>query len=89
MVLVLDWGPSVEDAVEAQKKLRDELLTAPGDNASMDELNSLPYLDSVVRETLRLYAPIPFTSRVAVKDDVLPLSTPVKDKLGRVHESVQ
>ena len=55
----------------------------------MDELNSFPYLDSVVRETLRLYAPVPFTSRVAAKDDVLPLDTPVKDKLGGVHESIQ
>ena len=69
-------------------KLRDELLQVSSDSPSMDELNALPYLDAVVRETLRLYAPLPFTFRVAVRDDVLPLSTPVRDKLGRDHESI-
>lgn len=76
-------------APKAQKKLRDELLQVSSDSPSMDELNALPYLDAVVRETLRLYAPLPFTFRVSVKDDVLPLSTPVRDKVGKVHESLQ
>ena len=28
------------------------------DSPTMDQLNSLPYLESVVREALRLYAPV-------------------------------
>lgn len=36
----------------------------------MDELNSLKYMDWVVRETMRLYAPVPSTVRMATKDDV-------------------
>ena len=54
----------------------------------MDELNALPYLDGVVRETLRVHAPVPSTLRVAVEDDILPLTTPVTDRNGKVYESI-
>ena len=54
----------------------------------MDEVNSLPYLDSVIRETLRIHAPVPATMRVAVKDDIVPLGTPFVDKKGKVHNSI-
>ena len=54
----------------------------------MDELNALPYLDSVVRETMRLHAPVPSTVRVATKDDILPLSKPFTDKRGRIQEGI-
>jgi hypothetical protein len=43
----------------AQKRLREELLTVSTDNPTMDQLNELPYLDCVVRETLRIHAPVP------------------------------
>ncbi|THH11443.1 hypothetical protein EW146_g8046 [Bondarzewia mesenterica] len=65
-----------------QSKLRVELLAHPTDTPTMDELNSLPYLDAVVREVLRLYAPVGNTERVAVQDDVIPLNTEFVDKDG-------
>ncbi|RXW13391.1 hypothetical protein EST38_g12458 [Candolleomyces aberdarensis] len=74
---------------EVQTKLRNELLSISTDNPTMDELNSLPYLDSVVRESLRLYAPVPFTQRLSVKEDVIPLSQPFTDKKGKVHEYLE
>jgi hypothetical protein len=55
----------------------------------MDALNSLPYLDMVVRETLRLFAPVPTTIRVAVTDDVIPLSSPYTDINGEVHDHIR
>lgn len=55
----------------------------------MDELNALPYLDAVVRETLRLYTPIPSIPRVAVKDDIIPLDKPVVDRNGRTQKVVE
>ena len=67
-----------------QQKLREELLAVPTDTPTMEELNALPYLDLVVRETLRLHAPVTITSRVAMRDDVLPLSAPLTDKHGNV-----
>ncbi|KAJ6607877.1 cytochrome P450 [Mycena sp. CBHHK59/15] len=75
--------------VAAQTRLREELLTVSTDTPTMDELNALPYLDCVVRETLRLYAPVTATSRVAMRDDVLPLATPYTDRNGTVHETLQ
>ena len=72
-----------------QKKLREELWTLETDTPTMDELSSLPYLDMVVRETLRVHAPVPETIRVATKDDVVPLERPFTDKGGQVHSSVK
>ena len=74
--------------VEAQTKLRNELLSVGTDNPTMDELNALPYLDAVVRETLRVHAPVPSTVRVATQDDILPLGEPIKDKYGRLMDGI-
>ncbi|KAJ7622096.1 cytochrome P450 [Roridomyces roridus] len=76
---------------DVQKKLRQELLTISTDNPTMDEINSLAYLERsniVVRETLRVYSPIVFRHRTATKDDVLPLSKPCLDRDGRLHDSL-
>ncbi|OJT05109.1 Cytochrome P450 72A14 [Trametes pubescens] len=74
---------------EVQRKLREELLTVETDAPTMEELNALPYLDGVVRETLRLYAPITMLTREAKKDDVIPLSEPVTDRYGKVHHEIR
>ncbi|KAF8177631.1 cytochrome P450 [Pholiota molesta] len=73
---------------DSQDKLRAELTSVSTDNPTMDELNSLPYLDAVVRETLRVHAPVPTTMRVAKRDDVVPLSEPYTDKKGRKHHTI-
>ncbi|KAJ7124284.1 cytochrome P450 [Mycena epipterygia] len=72
-----------------QTKLRAELLAVGTDNPSLDELNSLVYLDWVVKETLRVYPPVSFVTRMAVTDDVLPLVTPCVDSEGTSHNSLR
>ncbi|KAK6983988.1 cytochrome P450 [Favolaschia claudopus] len=73
---------------DIQTRLRNELLAFDGDSPSMDDLNALPYLDCVIRESLRVDSPVPVSFRTAERDDVLPLGTPYTDKDGVVHDTL-
>lgn len=70
------------DKRHIQDTLRAELLSISNDRPSMEDLNSLPYLDAVVRENLRLNNAADITTRCAGKDDYIPVSTPFVDKNG-------
>ncbi|EIN05345.1 cytochrome P450 [Punctularia strigosozonata HHB-11173 SS5] len=75
-----------------QDELRAEVLEVHehhGDaDPSYDQLMSLPVLDSVVRETLRLHSPAPFMTRVAKRDNVLPLAMPMPGTDGNAIREV-
>ncbi|EMD33454.1 hypothetical protein CERSUDRAFT_160359 [Gelatoporia subvermispora B] len=79
---------ALTQAPKVQKKLREELFTLNTETPTMDELNSLQYLDAVVRETLRVHAPVAVTTRELTKDTVLPLGTPYTDTRGQAHHTV-
>jgi len=69
---------------DAQAKLRDELLQLNADPTYDQLLNSLPYLDAVVHEILRLRPSVPDLTRVALEDDIIPLTEPITDAFGNV-----
>jgi cytochrome P450 len=71
---------------DEQAKLRAEVTEARAEAGDLpyDSLEALPFLDAVVRETLRVYAPITFFSRTTRKDIVLPLGSPVVSTTGKV-----
>lgn len=71
-----------------QKKLRDELRAVDTERPTMDQLNSLPYLDMVARETLRVHSVVSNTIRISATDDVIPLSTPFVDRKGRTRTEI-
>ncbi|KAJ6500711.1 cytochrome P450 [Mycena sanguinolenta] len=73
----------------AQTRLRNELLAVETEEPTMDQLNALPYLDCVVRETLRIHSPVPASMRVATQDDIVPLAQPITDIHGNVHETLK
>lgn len=80
---------ALAQAPVVQQKLRAELRGVPTDSPDMDELNALPYLDMVVRETLRLHAAVNAVSRIAAKDDVIPLAEPYTDTKGVVRHEIR
>jgi cytochrome P450 len=53
------------------------------DAGTLSALDGLPLLDAVLRETLRVDAPLTGTERVATADCVLPLDAPLVDAAGR------
>ncbi|KAH8105401.1 cytochrome P450 [Cristinia sonorae] len=75
---------------DVQEKLRQEIIAARGDKEEIgyDELMSLPYLEAVCKETLRLHAPATNMIRTAMKDTVLPLGTPIRGKDGKIISEV-
>ena len=48
-----------------------------------------PYLDACVRECLRLHSPITSTMRVAAHADIIPVSSPFRDRDGRMCDHVR
>ncbi|KAJ6544347.1 cytochrome P450 [Mycena capillaripes] len=71
-----------------QDKVRDELRQLGG-NLEYSEITKLSYLHSVVYEALRLHPPMGDTTRLAVEDDVIPLSSPIMAKSGETVTSVR
>ena len=61
---------------EVQTKLQEEVdeafAEADGEFPDYSAIQALPYLDMVVHETLRLYAPIPMNNREATVDYRIP-----------------
>ncbi|KAJ3872268.1 cytochrome P450 [Lentinula edodes] len=72
-----------------QAKLRMEITQVPTVKPTMDELMSLPYLDAVLREALRLHAPVGFTERIATTTDYIPLQQSFFDVHGIERDRVR
>ncbi|KAM5533696.1 hypothetical protein V8D89_012663, partial [Ganoderma adspersum] len=74
---------------DVQKRLRAEIVEAQaGEEIGYDRLNDLPCLDSVCRETLRLYGPVRTLVRRAMEDTVLPLHEPIRGTDGALITDV-
>ncbi|KAF8313099.1 cytochrome P450 [Clavulina sp. PMI_390] len=92
-LLLLSQNPGL------QTRLRTELVSllseypafmAPDTAPTVEEtvelyqrIDKLPFLENVCREFLRLIPPVHGTIRVALKDDVIPISEPIKYETGK------
>ncbi|KAI0060070.1 cytochrome P450 [Artomyces pyxidatus] len=73
---------------DVQERLRAEIAEAHetlGDgDIDYDDLVALPYLEAVCRETLRLFPPVNFVSRMAREDISIPVSQPIRTASGEM-----
>ncbi|CEL63636.1 putative cytochrome P450 311a1 OS=Drosophila melanogaster GN=Cyp311a1 PE=2 SV=1 [Rhizoctonia solani AG-1 IB] len=75
---------------KVQVKLRDEMQSARlGDAPSMDQLDSLGYLNNFVREVLRIYAVVPMSGREVAHDTVIPVGESFTDLTGTVQTGIR
>lgn len=81
---------------DVQSKLRDELVELAAAHSGNDDdiaiespvhlfalIDKLPYLENVCREILRIIPPVHSTIRVALKDDIIPVSESLKYESGK------
>ncbi|WVQ74481.1 hypothetical protein IAR50_004082 [Cryptococcus sp. DSM 104548] len=73
---------------EVQERLRKEVQSVSEDRPSLDTLNTLPYMEAVVHESLRISPPASFTLREATQDIILPLANPVTGRDGKAMTEV-
>ncbi|KAF8150007.1 cytochrome P450 [Crassisporium funariophilum] len=81
IIHLLALNKNVQDKV--RREIRDAKKANGGQDLDYDVLVSLPYLDAVCRETLRLYPPVSFLKRAVRQDIVLPLATPIRGIDGK------
>ncbi|KAJ7580751.1 cytochrome P450 [Mycena floridula] len=76
---------------EKQTRLREELLSLGPNDPTFDQLSSvttLPYLDAITHEILRLHPAVAETPRQCTVNDIMPLSSPITTRDGQVVSSL-
>jgi len=80
---------------DLQEKLRTEVneawekIRARGDSEfAANDLESMPYLVAIGKETLRVHSPVVEIFRTASRDDIIPLSKPIVGVSGKVYNEL-
>lgn len=76
-------GQHKDVQTKLQHEIRQARIANGGEDIPYDTLVSLPYLDAVCKETLRLHPPASQVMRTVRRDIILPLSSPIKGTNGQ------
>ncbi|KAG5338977.1 hypothetical protein C0989_005438 [Termitomyces sp. Mn162] len=82
MCLELSRHPDVQTKLRAEIRQMQRNLESRGQTYTQLDLDSMPYLNAVLKETLRYHPAAINTFRIAGRDDVLPLSKPITTSTG-------
>ncbi|EKM58163.1 uncharacterized protein PHACADRAFT_252249 [Phanerochaete carnosa HHB-10118-sp] len=94
---VLASHPEAQARIRSEVKVAKERYLSQGFSTvaawhdaslSYDDLTALPYLDAVIRETLRVYPPSSVHFRMASQDTTLPLQYPVNSVDGKPVDAI-
>ncbi|KAJ7456460.1 cytochrome P450 [Mycena latifolia] len=81
------FTPAFSDAATSKRNSTSS-VSSTSSVMQADIIDALPFLDAVVRETLRVIPPVHGTVRVATTDDLIPISHPVVLRNGKIiHEN--
>ncbi|KAJ6607875.1 cytochrome P450 [Mycena sp. CBHHK59/15] len=84
---VLAQNPSVQEKLRAE--IQEATVDTENGHLDHDTLVELPYLDAVIRETLRLYPPAsPSMIRQTIAPTTLPLSAPMQTTDGKIITAI-
>ncbi|KAI8712640.1 hypothetical protein NCS52_01362600 [Fusarium sp. LHS14.1] len=98
-LMFLLWSLSLPENQRFQKKLRDELLELPAESLNQhgypraEESDRCTYLHAIIKETLRLYAPLPSSeprsvnAESVVNDYIIPANTVVSISPWIMHRN--
>jgi len=76
------------DAATSSRRNSTSSVSSTSSVMQADTIDALPYLDAVLRESLRVSPPVHGTVRVATTDDLIPISSPVVLRNGKIiHEN--
>ncbi|KAI6094804.1 cytochrome P450 [Pisolithus croceorrhizus] len=87
-LLELARKPEIQSRLRSEIRQHESAIHARGDTQfTASDLENMPFLNAVVKETLRYHCVVPQLYRMAAQDYVLPLSQPITTESGKlIHE---
>ena len=81
--------PHYQDRLRAEIRAMEHTVHERGGvTFTSSDFDSMPFLQAFVREVLRYHPAVPHNYRQAMKDDVLPLSKPIRTLSGKIINEI-
>nr|BAK20187.1 cytochrome P450 [Postia placenta] len=88
-LLELARHPEYQDRLRAEIRVVEKSIRARGGGGlTAAHADAMPYLQAFLKEVVRVHPAVPYMYRRPVRDEVLPLSTPITTRSGKVISEV-